>query len=295
MLPVLFIAACGAPSEDDSGAMGSSEMSRPRHPTAAYNAEEAANALKEGVRFGLPLPPPAINTWREFMLHGDEICPGGGWEFGALEVFETQGCTADSGYWYQGVGSGLASWTDEDGDGLLDQYREDMKTDGSMRDLDDQRFIFGGAMRFEFTGIPGEAGTYTAEILGTYAYPGADDLWMQAGASTGSYLSGTIDRDDNWTLLANGGFTVGDQSVGFADFSINTACPGKPSGTIGIRDDAGYWYDLTYDESTCDTCGDIVFDGREALGRVCVDVGPAFDLSFNDILGRMAEIGTGPP
>ena len=34
---------------------------------------------------------------------------------------------------------------------------------------------------------------------------------------------------------------------------------------------------------------------KSALGRVCGDVGPAFALSFNDILGRMAEIGTGPP
>lgn len=294
MLPVLFIAACGAPAEDDSGPVGSSEMSQPRHPTAAYTADEAATALKEGVRFGLPLPPPAINTWRSFMEHGDDLCPGGGWAFGALEVLPSEGCTADSGYWYQGVGSGQANWYDEDGDGLLDQYLEDMKTDGSMRDLEGQRFIFGGALMFKFTGIPGEAGTYTAENLGTYEYAGADDEWMKAGASTGSYLSGTIDREGAWTLLANGGFTVGDQSVGFNDFSINTACPGAASGTIGIRDGSGYWYDLTYDEATCDSCGDVVFDGREALGRGCVDVGPAFVLSFNDILSRMAD-SAGPP
>lgn len=289
MFTLAIALACTADGVEDSGPTGSTEMSEPRHPEAAYTAEEAASALREAVRFGIPLPPPTVATWRELMAHGDDECPGGQWDHGALEVFPPDGCTAASGYWYQGVGSAQANWMDEDRDGNLDLYRQEMKTDGAMMDAEGNKFYFGGAILLELSGTPEAGGTYEAEILGTYGYPLAESLWMQAGASTGSYLSGEIAADGSFTLLGNGGFTVGEQSVGMEDFTMNVGCPGLPGGTLGVRDEAGYWYDLTYDETTCDSCGEVVFDNTQSLGRACAEVTPAFESSFDEVIALMGE------
>jgi hypothetical protein len=289
MLALLLNAACLPDGADDSAALASTDISQPRHPEATYTAEEAAEAMREAVRFGVPLPSPAIATWAEMMTHGDEGCPGGRWYEGGLEVFPAQGCTASSGYWYQGVGSGASIWLDEDRNGSPDLFRQDMKTDGAMRDALGNTFYFGGAILLELVGTPETGGSYEAEILGTYGYPLSESFWMQQGTSTGSYLSGEIGADGSWTLTGSGGFTVGGLSVGMDEFTLNVACPDGPGGIIGVRDEAGYWYDLAYDESTCDSCGEVTFDGRQDLGRACADVSPAFSASFSELVTAVRQ------
>lgn len=285
---LLFLAGCTSPPPVDSEPT-EEVAAAPHHPVAGYTADEAAGVLTEAVRFGIPLTPPLVDLWRGFLSMGDDACPGPERVSDALEVFDAVGCTAASGFWFQGVGGGQASWLDEDRDGQPDEYREAMKTDGSMRDALGQTFLFGGSLLFRFYATPGQSGNYEAEILGTYRFSGAKTGWLAEGTSTASYLSGTIEADGRWTLLANGGFSVGTQAVGLADFGYNTACPDMPSGTISIRDADGYWYDLVYDESSCDACGEVWFDGRQDLGRACADVGPAFRMSFDEMVLRIAS------
>lgn len=260
----------------------------PRHPDATWTAEQAAVAMMDAVIYGMPASSPLVTTFRDMLSHGSDECPGPGWEVGGLTYFPVAGCTSTDGYWYQGVGGTTFSWEDFDSNGQYDGFLQEMKTDGSMRDPAGLVFTFGGLIAFQYLGTPEEGGTYEAEFLGTYRYEGSDEMWLRLGTSTAMYLSGTFPPTGPATLSADGGFTVDGVSVSAQGFNIGGACGELPSGTFAVRDDQGYWYDLTYDESTCDACGTVSFDGREELGVACADVRPAFLTSLDQIRDDMA-------
>jgi hypothetical protein len=269
-----WLLACAVVAdEDDFVPAAAGESSRPRHPDAAYTAEEAAAQMKEAVRFGLPSTADLWSVWTELVSHGDNDCPGSANGEMALEVFDPNGCTAGSGYWYQGVGGGGVGWIDEDGDGSRELYLEALKADGTMRTPDGTSFRFGGDMSLTARGDARYA-EVSAELLGTYSYPSSTALWLAEGASSALYMEGT--REDNvWKLTLNGGITVTEQAVGFKDYGLNGACGAYPSGAAAVRDNVGYWYELVYDETTCDGCGEVTFDHNQPLGRACVDLSPA--------------------
>ncbi len=290
MLLVLSLLDACTSTVDDDPVVADGAATAPRHPAAVWTADEAATAMKEAVRFGMPNSSTLVATFRDMLSHGSDACPGPGWQQGGLSYFPVDGCTSDDGYWYQGVGGTTITWLDEDQDGRFDSFLEGMKTDGTMRTPAGTLFTFGGAVNFEYAGTPEGGGTYEAEFLGTYKYEDADDLWLASGTSTGMYLDGTLSPTAPPTLVAEGGFTVDGVSVSAQEFTIGGACGEKPSGMFGVRDDQGYWYDLTYDEGTCDGCGTVRFDdGREELGQACADVSPAFLLGLDQIRVDMAD------
>ncbi|MCP4805529.1 MAG: hypothetical protein GY884_09285 [Proteobacteria bacterium] len=51
-------------------------------------------------------------------------------------------------------------------------------------------------------------------------------------------------------------------------------CAAEPAGTILVRDEVGYWYELVFDGS-CDGCGSVQWEG-ETLGEACIDVSPLY-------------------
>lgn len=288
MVFLLQALACTAETGDDSAELAG-EAAAPRHPEAAFTAEEVGTQLKERVRFGAPSTPALIDTFASMLRQGDDECPGPNREEQALEYYPPQGCTADSGYWYQGVGGAGYGWRDDDHDGRFEAYAEFMKVDGTMADPEGNRFTFGGSLAFELSGDPVGGGTFEAAFLGSYEYPGSDTGWLQAGVSTGYYLEGTVDGAGVWALEANGGFAVGGQAVSLERYTINGACGTMPTGTVGVRDDLGYWYDLTYDETTCDGCGEVTFDGRKPLGTACADITPGMMSVVIEIGANMAR------
>jgi hypothetical protein len=75
-------------------------------------------------------------------------------------------------------------------------------------------------------------------------------------------------------------------TVSFDDLSLNGywTCNLEPSGSISIRDDAGYWYDVFFDvdnetgaapEGLCDGCGDVWYRGVRVT-QACADFSPWF-------------------
>lgn len=295
MIFTLLFAACGTADTGDTGGADDGAATSPRHPDAEWTAEEAAAEMKEGFRLGVPMTPPLVSTFMDMVSHGDELCPGPDYTQFILSVYESSGCSSASGYWYQGAGGAGAGWYDFDGDGFLDFYMESMKVDGSMRDPGGNTFEFGGAVIFEFDGDPVAGGTFEAEFLGTYHYPVSSSLWLQAGSSSALYMSGSIGADGMWTAEASGGFAVDGRPISLSDFTINGACGQFPTGTVGVRDAVGYWYDLTYDETTCDGCGEVVFDRRESLGRACFDATLGMMSSLLEIQASMQDAIGGTP
>lgn len=271
----------------DSGAVSSG----PRHPEASYTAEEAAHQLKEAVRFGLPSGSDLWEVWSEFLGHGDATCPGpSAAQEKSLQVFDPAGCEAASGYWYQGVGGGGLGWLDTDGNGQEDLYIELLKGDGSMRTPEGGLFEFGGSVEVFVSGDMQYADV-SAEILGTYSYPDATANWLAEGSSSALYLEGTREAG-TWKLTLNGGATVAEQAVDFDDYGLNGACGAFPSGVAAVRDTVGYWYELHYDEATCDGCGEVLFDHDKSLGRGCADLSAAilYALTPTDL-----NMGAGQP
>lgn len=271
----------------DAGGLSSG----PRHPEASYTAEEAAYQMKEAVRFGLPSGADLWAVWSELLGHGDATCPGpGAAQDKFMEVFDPEGCEAKSGYWFQGVGGGGLGWMDTDGNGQEDTYIEQLKGDGSMRTPEGAVFEFGGDVEFRMSGDM-EYGEVSAEILGSYSFEAASASWLAAGSSSALYMEGTREGGV-WKLTLNGGATVAEQAVAFEDYGLNGVCGGLPSGRAAVRDSVGYWYELTYDETTCDGCGEVVFDHDQSLGRACADLSPAilYALTPTDL-----NMGAGEP
>ncbi|MBM4369319.1 MAG: hypothetical protein FJ102_24110, partial [Deltaproteobacteria bacterium] len=124
-------------------------------------------------------------------------------------------------------------------------------------------------------------------VQGTYAFPAAEEPWLAAGASLGSYWSGTLSAGGGYAIQLDGGFTVGGTTIDMAGLSLGGACGRALSGTLAVRDAQGYWYDLALDASTCDGCGDILFADQVALGRACVNVAERFSTPFEAVLARI--------
>lgn len=255
------------------------QASEPSHPDAAYTAEEAAAAMTEGIRFGLPSGTGLWAVWTDFLSHGDETCPGAeAVEQNSLAVFDPYGCVASSGYWFQGAGGGGVGMLDTDMDGTAKSYVEMFKADGSMRTPQGDTFEFGGAIELIIQGDL-DVAEVEAEVLGTYAYPLAEEPWLVHGVSTAVYYEGTREAGI-WRVTLDGGVTVAGESVGFDGLSVNGDCGLTPTGKVSVRDAVGYWYELEYDEATCDGCGEVVFDHNQPLGRACADVSPGVLYAF---------------
>jgi hypothetical protein len=70
----------------------------------------------------------------------------------------------------------------------------------------------------------------------------------------------------------NGGLAVGEVQLHYDDVEWDSdgACPGVATGTVGIRDDLGYWYEWRLGDD-CDHCGSIYLQGED-LGEFCHDL-----------------------
>lgn len=80
-----------------------------------------------------------------------------------------------------------------------------------------------------------------------------------------------------------------DELRAYGDVAVSVECQEEPAGTISVRGDEGYWYDVLFDglgaeapeeavlaPEDCDGCGRLYFRGVY-LGQACVDVKPLLD------------------
>lgn len=285
VVPLLASFACvdpagpgpGVAAVHDSGAdTGASTREAPRVPEPGYTADEAALAMTEALGHGLPTPLAPIDTWLYFMALGDDGCPGASRTLGGMEVVNILGCVSSTGVWYQGVGAAWSKWLETPNEGAARSYSMVFSADGTIADAEQQVFEFGGTIELTVDFDANDVGTLVGEVQGTYAYPGAEASWLAVGASLAQYWSGTVQPDGTYTLALEGGFSIGAVAVDTRGLTLGGDCGEQPTGTLGFRDDEGYWYDLHFDASTCDGCGELSFASTVALGRACVDVAGAF-------------------
>ena len=277
---MLLLACEVEPSDSGDSVPVDSEVEQPHHPDAELTSDEAGAQLKEAVRFGLPTAIGIVDAYEGLMSAGDSTCPGEGFSSGWLEVFLAEGCESTSGIWYQGAAGGSSDPLDDDMNGSTDGFGYRFKGDATIIDANGFTFKMGGYTELNLYTSQGDGYAFDGEFYGSYSYPGAPQPWLQQGVSAALDIAGTLVTPEEFEISVNGGFGTDDQAVFATEFVIGGACAEMPSGTIGFRDDRGYWYDLTFDETTCDGCGDVLFDGRESLGVGCADVVEAFRSSI---------------
>ncbi len=264
--------------------------SEPLVPVAELSAEEAALAIDSAMALGVPTPLAPIDTMTALLLAGDDMCPGPGRESGGMEVIDVRGCVSGEGYWYQGVGGAWATWAEEPNSGYARTFELVFSADGTIAEPPGgASFEFGGTIEVDFDYDADGNAKLTGSVQGTYDFPAAEDAWLAAGASLGSYWSGTVGASGAYAIQLDGGFTLGGTTLDMASLSLGGACGEALSGTIAYRDHRGYWYDLAFDESTCDGCGDVRFADTEALGRACVNVAERFATPFEAVLARIED------
>ncbi len=278
-------AADSGPGLDTATLAGGSE---PRVPEAELSAEEAAAAIEAAMALGLPTPLAPIDTLTALLLAGDDMCPGPARESGGMEVIDVRGCVSGEGYWYQGVGAAWAQWAEEPNTGYARTFELVFSADGTIAEPPGgEMFEFGGTIEVDFDYDAEGNASITGSVQGTYDFPAAEEPWLAAGASLGSYWTGTVSDPGDYAIQLDGGFTLGGTTIDMASLSIGGPCGEALSGTIAYRDTRGYWYDLALDESTCDGCGNVVFAATSELGRACVNVAERFATPFEAVLARI--------
>lgn len=286
---MLLLLGCTSPVDDTGRALDTSGATPPPiHAAPSLDADGVAAALEAALAVGLPSPVAPVVLWEEMLAAGDDTCPPP--EAAAGSLMSEDPCTAASGYTYQGFGRASAEGVDGDGDGDLDRFRLGFRADGSITDPDGESFRFGAEARFDQLIEANGGGSYTGEVLGSLVYPPYDAEWLAAGVSSAVTFGGFEDADGRWGMHVDGGYTVGETSVAFVGFSVYEACPQGPAGTVGLRGADGLWYDLAFDASACDGCGEVTYDGDTPLGRACPTVSPAFDEAWGALVTLRATV-----
>ncbi len=250
----------------------------PRHPDAVWTAEEVGGALEAAVAGGLPDPVVIAQTFQELLSQGDDHCPGGDFRRGGLEVFNPEGCLADSGYRYEGAAGGsgiICSDSQEDSDEFVDRCVAALRGDAHITDPDGLSFLVGGYVSYEMLGDPVGGGEISVDLYGTWGYPAALEPWLAGDLSMALQAQARWGYDLVDQVTLNGGFSTDTAAVDMRSLSFDGDCGEAPTGRVGIRGAEGYWYDLDYDPVSCDHCGEVTFDSRESLGRACADLRPA--------------------
>jgi hypothetical protein len=211
-----------------------------------WTVEEAMTNAQASLAVGLPDSPAVRDLYFDLLEVGaDEDCPGGD----QLDGSRATGCTADSGYFYQGH----SVWEESDQQWTLSGDFEIITPEGSS-------FWLGGQVVHRV-----DLDQWSMGVEGTMIYEGADD-WLWPGASavyTVRYSEGLQE------VHVDGGLTANGVSFVFEDVHWARATEQGPGGTVLIRDPVGAWFTLVLDATS--GCGPVSYDGEE-LGTGCLDL-----------------------
>lgn len=290
---MLLLIGCAPPADDSGRALDTDGATPPPvHAAPSLDADGVGAALDAVLALGLPSPLPPVTLWDDMLAQGDDDCPPPEAPEGSL--LAQLPCTALSGYAYEGYGSASTGVVDVDGDAVVDVYRIGFRADGSITDPGGDAFRFGAEARFDQVLGEDSDGSYTGELLGTLSYPAADEGWLAEGVSSALTFAGADRGGGVWGMHVDGGYTVGETSIAFTGFSVHETCAQGPAGTLSLRGAEGAWYDVAFDTSACDACGEVTFDGDTSLGRACVSVTPAFDAAWEALVAARDAAGGAP-
>ena len=145
-----------------------------------------------------------------------------------------------------------------------EEYRLDLGMVASFELTDASGSTFTGGGGFILARGPIESGiSWSAQIGGTYRYPAAGG-WFGEGIEAGLYLDGLLGIRN--VLTIDGGIGWSGVDLYFHEMTlILTPVNCTLEGTLSVRDDDGYWYDMTFD---CGNCARLMW-GDQDLGEVC--------------------------
>lgn len=228
---------------------------------AEWTAEEFGARLEALLARG-PADPTLIATmYLDMMSRGDEQCPG---STTTLPDATIVGCTASTGYYYQGV----CQYTDStQGERDVDTWAM-VAVDYHMMSPEGESSWGAGSASFQ--SLPSTDGrTFEAFIRGTF-YDERADNWLGQRFGGGFYYSG-FDQNGRRLLVMQGGLEMAGEHVYFDDLTWESnVCDGVATGAIHLYGD-GAWYVWTLGDD-CDTCGNVVYAGYQDLGEYCVDL-----------------------
>ena len=224
-------------------------------PDPSLTAEEVGAALDALLALGLPDANSIAVQYMAMFSGRDNNCPGND---GYTLPGNFRGCETNSGWIYAGV-AGLEYQSD--GNSLT----IDMTGDCWISDAQGDTWVGAGEVTYDGTWDEGVA-TWEAEVYGTFGYPDADQAWLAEVPSQVFWTSGQ--NGDDWWLDWQGSLSTDDGAYYLEDGSFGAAC--GASGTLSLRGEQGYWYELVLDDG-CDGCGQVSW-GDEALGSVCVEL-----------------------
>lgn len=223
-----------------------------------WTFDEAIAAVDGVFEMGFFGPVELREAYLELMSHGDASCPGS-----SLEIYDTfvTGCTASSGYYYAGVSVyAVEDWPGEDSSAwsfggdfeILDPQGDQMLVGGHTFGLYEDLHV-------EMIG---------GDITGSWSYSGADG-WLGEGISAMLLLDGVIGS----RLSLSGGLAVGSTAMYFPELRWDSpSCWEHPVGELQVRDPAGHWFSLIFDED-CTGCGEMTYIADGTSQRVCMGVG----------------------
>lgn len=268
-LPGCLLCACPAPSTNvppaQTGDSGEGGFVLPPPLPPEWGAAEVGERLMTA----LPFLPDALSAQKEFveaLQHGDPDCPTL-YESWSMFVVHN-GCVASTGWFYAGLGSWFP--LDTDGDVHLGADFLIMSPEG-------ERF-FGAGMARYYDRQPDE---WEMDLQGEWGWPQAEG-WLSDQAS----LLIKIRRAANSLSLA-GGWSGPYGAFYFRNFQADLGSCARPTGTIEVRDERGFWYALDWKASDC---AQLSYEG-EALGEACLNPGPA----FCDYAAAVATAAAEPP
>jgi len=256
-LPLMAL-GCASPDPKSGGGEPPSDM-LPLPELAAEPVSPSLSASEVGAQLSaaLAVPPHAAEVnaaYRMLLAQGDDICPGSELHL-TDEVLH--GCEAASGYSYAGV----SHWFEDPIDGPIEGVATGVAGDFWITTPSGHLFEAGG----HSVEVSGD-GLRVDELAGSWLWEDGPD-WLAEGYS-GSL---TIEHVGEVMLRVNGAATLLGISWSAHDLVLAERCDHGPTGSLGLRDPGGGWYELTFED--CAPCTQVRF-GDTDLGETCVDFAP---------------------
>jgi hypothetical protein len=240
----------------------SADLDRPAA-QPSWGPDEVEAAIKDGLVDGFPDVWSQRDGYFDMLAHGDARCPG---HEDYIDDTWLYGCTADSGYWFEGISEYFT----------MDQTTDEavykswvIAGDFEFRDAHGRALtVGGGTMVEEWHQLDNSRSEWLTEFQGTWIDQSGDG-WLTEGVSGSTQVHLTLSPEDAQI-----------QIIGAAGFSgihlyaerlqLRRSCDWGMSGDLSIRDPSGGWHKIDLGPS-CTRCGELSFEG-ESLGEVCPDL-----------------------
>lgn len=240
------------------------DTSAPVEETPALTAAEVEEVLAQALPFGLPSYGPLLELHHTLLLNGDEECPSVNYmsqgDANHAVVWHADDCTASTGWHFDGNGQEELITEEATGESF-DQFIS------SFTVVDDQGRTWSSGGLVELTQYAGDDWSADLIISGTHHYEDSDS-WMDDVQSVVLLVDAHRDGEGLHVDLT-GGLLLSSYALDFHDLHFEPECVNAPSGTIGLREAGGDWYDLVF-EADCSGCATTLWRGQD-LGTACLE------------------------